>query len=61
MSNRNLGIAILVIGILIILISLLADVISIGATAGVMGWKQILGAGIGLFVCIAGIVISRRK
>jgi len=61
MSNRNLGIAIIVVGVLAILISLLADVIGIGATAGVLGWKQILGAGIGLLVCIAGIVISRRK
>jgi len=61
MSNRNLGIAILVIGILIILISLLADVIGIGATSAVFGWKQILGAGIGVLVILAGIVVSRRK
>ena len=61
MSNRNLVIAMLVIGILIILISLLADVIGIGAAAGGIGWKQILGAGVGVLVCLAGIVISRRK
>ena len=61
MSTRNIGIAILVIGILVILISLLADVIGIGATAGVFGWRQILGAGVGVLVILAGIVISRRK
>ena len=61
MSNRNLGIAILVIGVLIILISLLADAIGIGAPGGVFGWKQILGVGVGVLVSLAGIVISRRK
>jgi hypothetical protein len=61
MSNRNLGIAIFVIGLLVILISLLADVIGIGATGGVFGWKQILGVGIGVLVSLAGIIISRRK
>jgi hypothetical protein len=60
MSNRNLGIAILVIGILVILISLVADVIGIGQAGGI-GWKQILGAGVGVLIILAGIVISRRK
>jgi Mn2+/Fe2+ NRAMP family transporter len=61
MSSRYLGIALIIVGLLVILVSLLADVIGIGANLYVFGWKQILGTCIGVVVCIAGIIISRRK
>jgi hypothetical protein len=61
MSARNLGIIIVVIGILVIALSLGADMIGLGAQPGILGWKQILGAAAGLIIAFAGIVVYRRK
>jgi hypothetical protein len=43
MSKKNLGVALLVIGVIVLLVSMLADSIGIGGTAG-FGYKQIAGA-----------------
>jgi hypothetical protein len=61
MSTRYLGIAMIVIGVLVVLISVFADSFGIGAQASVFGWKQILGTVVGAVVCLAGIVVSLRK
>jgi hypothetical protein len=61
MSNRYLGITMILVGLLIMLVSLLADVIGVGARPDIFGWKQLLGACVGVVVSVAGIVISRRK
>jgi hypothetical protein len=61
MSKRNIGIAMTVAGILLVLVSLLADMIGLGAQAGIIGWKQILGAVIGAAVGISGIFLLLRK
>jgi hypothetical protein len=61
MSKRNLGIAMTVAGILLVLVSLLADMIGLGAQAGIIGWKQILGAVFGAMVGIGGIILLLRK
>ncbi len=61
MAKRNLGILMIVAGVLLILASLLADTIGLGAQPGIIGWKQILGAVIGAAVGIGGIILLGRK
>jgi hypothetical protein len=53
MSRNNMGIALIVVGVIVLIVSLAADVIGIGGAPGI-GWKQLLGAGVGLIVAIAG-------
>jgi hypothetical protein len=59
MSKRTLGIVMIAAGALLILVSLLADTIGIGAEPGIIGWKQILGAVAGAAVGIGGIVLRK--
>ena len=54
----NIAVVILVLGILLVVVSLLADTLGIG-TAG-MGWKQITGAVVGVIVAIIGGVLRSR-
>ncbi|MGB7539848.1 MAG: hypothetical protein WBM17_14995 [Anaerolineales bacterium] len=61
MSKRNLGIAMIVAGVLLILVSLLADTIGLGANTAVIGWKQILGAVVGSALGIGGFFFMRQK
>jgi len=60
MSTRVLGIGLILGGILVIAAALLADVIGLGAQPGIIGWKQILGAAIGLVILVVGIYILIR-
>jgi len=60
MPNRTIGIALIVVGILLILVSLLADFIGVGAQPGIIGWKQILGTCAGAVMGILGIFLVRR-
>ena len=60
MSTRVLGIGLILGGVLVIAVSLLADFIGLGAQAGIIGWKQILGAAIGLVILVVGIYILIR-
>jgi hypothetical protein len=50
----------LVVGILIFLVSLLADAFGIGEGTGI-GWKQITGSLVGLAVAAIGIVQMKKK
>ena len=61
MSKRTLGIVLIIVGVLIVLASLLADTIGIGSQPSVFGWRQILGAVIGAAVGIAGVVLAGRR
>ena len=54
MSRRAMGILALVVGLALLAASLLADRIGLGGMPGVFGWKQILGAGIGLVLVVGG-------
>jgi len=61
MSKRNLGIALIVVGVLVILISLLADTLGVGSQPAIFGWKQILGAVVGAAIGIGGFFFMRQK
>ena len=61
MSKRTLGMALIVVGVIIILVSLLADTIGLGAQPDIIGWRQILGAVIGAALGIGGVVLLIRK
>ena len=54
MSKRTIGILIIVVGVLLVVASLAADLIGIGSGGG-LGWKQLLGAGVGVLVVAAGV------
>ena len=60
MSRRTLGLAGVVLGIAVLAVSLLADRIGIGAMPGVLGWKQMVGAGVGLVLLVVGVLVARR-
>jgi len=60
MPSKTLGIILLIAGILVLAASLLADAIGIGAQPGFFGWKQIVGAVVGLAACVAGLVMVLR-
>ena len=53
MSKRTVGIVLIVLGVLLAIVSLLADALGIGNGAG-LGWKQILGAVVGVLVVAGG-------
>ena len=56
----RLPIVLLVAGVLLFLVSLTADVTTIGEGTGI-GWKQITGAVIGVVIAGIGIVRLRRN
>jgi hypothetical protein len=58
MDNKQLGIVLLVIGVIVLLLSLLAN--SIGGATG-FGYKQITGTVVGVILAIVGSVLFSRK
>ncbi len=61
MSTKTSGVVLIVIGVIILLFFLLADVLGIGSDRATIGWIQLLGAGIGFVAAIVGIVLATRK
>jgi hypothetical protein len=61
MSNRNIGFALVALGALMQIISLSADLLGIGAQPGIIGWKQLSGAAIGLVLILIGVWLVSRK
>ncbi len=57
---RILGLALIVLGVLALIISLTADLLGLGASAGI-GWKQLVGAAAGILLFSAGIWLGYRK
>ena len=53
MSNKTIGIVLIILGVGMMIVSLAADVIGIGNGTGI-GWKQILGAVVGVLVAVGG-------
>ena len=59
MGKKGLSLILVVIGIIILLVSLLADVLGIGGYPGI-GYKQILGAIVGAVISIIGFILYRK-
>jgi hypothetical protein len=59
-NRKTLGIILLVVGVVLLFLSLTADIIGIGATPG-FGYKQIAGSIFGAVVAIVGYVLMSRK
>jgi hypothetical protein len=53
MSKRTLAVVLIVLGVVLALVSLAADVLGIGNGTG-FGWKQILGTIVGVLLVVAG-------
>jgi hypothetical protein len=56
----NKAVVFLVVGVLLFLVSLTADATGLGEGGGI-GWKQILGAVVGVVVAAIGMVQLRKK
>lgn len=54
MSLKTQSLVLMIVGILIVAISMLGDVIGIGANAAVIGWKQYFGAAVGINLILFG-------
>jgi magnesium-transporting ATPase (P-type) len=60
MSRKMIGIALIILGILMIALALSATTLGIGTNPG-FGWKKILLSGVGLAVTLVGIGLSILK
>ncbi len=60
MTKRQIAIAALVIGIVLALVSILADPLGVGGSQG-FGWKQGLGLIVGLALIAWGAIEVRRR
>ena len=58
---KKIGPIVIAIGVVIVLVSALADPIGIGSDGSGFGWKQVVGVIVGALVAIAGIAISMRS
>jgi len=59
-GKKTAGIVLLVVGIVVLLLSVLADPIGIGASPG-LGRDQIVGAIVGAVVAVVGLVLMLKK
>lgn len=57
---RLAGIVLVIAGVMVLAVSLAADVIGIGGWSGAIGWKQLLGAAYGLAVVLVGVILARH-
>jgi hypothetical protein len=56
--KKYIGLALILMGVIVMVISLLADFLGLGGPGPAMlGWKQLLGAGGGLVVALVGLVL----
>ena len=60
MSNKTIGIVLIILGVVLMIVSLAADVIGIGNGTGI-GWKQMLGAVVGVLVAVGGGWLALNK
>jgi hypothetical protein len=59
MQKKRLSLILMVVGIIILLFSLLADVLGIGGYPG-FGYKQIIGTIVGAVISIIGFILYRK-
>ena len=60
MSQRNIGLVVAVIGLIVIVVFVLADVIGVGGTRDTFGYRQIIGVVVGIVLVLVGLFVSRR-
>jgi len=60
MSKKTIGYLLIAVGVVVLVISLAADVIGIGSYPG-LNWAQISGAVIGIFIALIGAWQAFRK
>jgi len=60
MSKRTIGFLLIILGVVVLVVSLAADVIGIGGMPG-FGWKQILGTVVGVLVALGGVWLAVNK
>ena len=59
MSKRTIGLALIVFGAIVSIFSLVADPMGVGAAPTIVGWKQLTGSNIGLFISLVGLWFSQ--
>ena len=59
-QGRILAIAFMIIGVLLVLASALADQVGLGAPTSTFGWKQLLGVVLGIGLIAGGVVLFRQ-
>jgi len=60
MNKRAIGFILIALGVILLVVSLLADVVGIGGNIG-FGWKQILGSAIGIIAALVGVWLGVSK
>ncbi|MBN1451487.1 MAG: hypothetical protein JW963_10770 [Anaerolineales bacterium] len=60
-NKKTVGIALLAVGVIVLIVSLAADLIGFGGAADAFGYKQIIGAVVGVIVAVVGFVLYSRK
>ena len=59
MPSRQVGFAVLAVGVVIALVSGLAEVVGVGG--GTFGWKQVVGVIAGVAIALAGLYVVSRS
>jgi hypothetical protein len=60
MSKKTTGLVLLILGVALAAVSLGADAVGLGAAGGI-GWKQWIGAVVGLLLAVIGAWMGRTK
>ena len=60
MNKKMIGVALLAVGVVVLIGSLAADPIGVGGAAG-FGYKQIIGAVVGVIAAVVGFVLYSKK
>jgi len=59
-ESLGLGLGLVLIGLVLLLVSGLADVVGLGDPTATFGWKQVLGLLVGVALVVAGAIIAWR-
>ena len=60
-DKKTAGIVLLVIGAIILILSLIADLIGLGVNPTVFGYGQIIGVVVGVILIIVGLILRLRE
>ena len=61
MSIKTIGVVLIIIGLVVVAVSLLADMLGIGNWTAAIGPRQLAGAAAGLVVAVVGLVLALWK